>query len=133
MMSLNYMCVCGPHHPTRPAAHVGRVTCMLACRTCRSYTSGHDKEGRPIVVLVGSNLPIGLVDMRRVVLYAVKLLDKVAAQDFVVSATVRTPYPAHLHAPTYTTAHTCSLTPLHSLIHTHTHAHTSTHVSTHTH
>eukprot|EP00466_Bigelowiella_natans_P009650 jgi/Bigna1/43726/e_gw1.83.15.1 len=48
------------------------------------YTSGEDSKGRPIVVFVASHLPAENVDMDRVLLYIIRVLDPVVSLDYVL-------------------------------------------------
>lgn len=46
------------------------------------YESGQDATGRPNIVFVASHIPVATVDMERVLLYMVRVLDPVVNKDF---------------------------------------------------
>ena len=46
------------------------------------YTSGKDKKGRPIIVFVASHLPASNVDMDRVLLYIISVMDPVVSEPY---------------------------------------------------
>ncbi|XP_076445634.1 protein GDAP2 homolog [Babylonia areolata] len=48
------------------------------------YRSGVDRHGRPVIVFVGSNISVKDVDMQRVLLYMVKVMDTVVDTPYVV-------------------------------------------------
>ncbi|XP_052807341.1 protein GDAP2 homolog [Mya arenaria] len=48
------------------------------------YRTGQDRFGRPVIVFVGRNFPASTVDLEKALLYAIRLLDPIVEQDYVV-------------------------------------------------
>eukprot|EP01112_Ceratiomyxa_fruticulosa_P001401 TRINITY_DN1147_c0_g1_i8.p1 TRINITY_DN1147_c0_g1~~TRINITY_DN1147_c0_g1_i8.p1 ORF type:complete len:502 (+),score=93.18 TRINITY_DN1147_c0_g1_i8:195-1700(+) len=48
------------------------------------YRSGTDSMNRPVIVVIGAHLPAKRIDMERVMLYAIKILDPVVESDYVL-------------------------------------------------
>ncbi|KAM4699282.1 ganglioside-induced differentiation-associated protein 2 [Discoglossus pictus] len=48
------------------------------------YQSGLDNCGRTVVVVVGRNIPVLLIDMEKALLYFIHMMDHVAARDYVL-------------------------------------------------
>jgi len=48
------------------------------------YQSGKDPYGRPIVVIIGANLPARTIDLERVMLYAISVMDPIVESDYVL-------------------------------------------------
>lgn len=48
------------------------------------YQSGVDNCGRTVIVIVGRNIPVLLIDMEKALLYFVHMMDHVAAKDYVL-------------------------------------------------
>jgi len=48
------------------------------------YQSGYDRLGRPVIVLCGKWFPVEQVDMDKVILYIIKLLDSIVENDYVM-------------------------------------------------
>ncbi|XP_056410100.1 ganglioside-induced differentiation-associated protein 2, partial [Hyla sarda] len=48
------------------------------------YQSGVDNCGRTIIVIVGRNIPVLLIDMEKALLYFIHMMDHVAAKDYVL-------------------------------------------------
>jgi len=48
------------------------------------YQSGVDIHNRPVVVIIGWNLPVAQVNMDRVLLYMIRVMHPIAEKDFVI-------------------------------------------------
>jgi len=48
------------------------------------YIAGNDSHGRPIVVVIGANLPAATIDLERVTLYSISVLDRIVEADYVL-------------------------------------------------
>uniref|UniRef100_A0A8C5MMF4 Ganglioside induced differentiation associated protein 2 n=1 Tax=Leptobrachium leishanense TaxID=445787 RepID=A0A8C5MMF4_9ANUR len=48
------------------------------------YQSGLDRCGRTVIVVVGRNIPVFLIDMEKALLYFIHMMDHVAAKDYVL-------------------------------------------------
>ncbi|XP_048458826.1 ganglioside-induced differentiation-associated protein 2 isoform X1 [Rhincodon typus] len=48
------------------------------------YQTGYDKCGRTVVVIVGRNIPVTLIDPDKALLYFIHIMDHVAAREFVL-------------------------------------------------
>lgn len=48
------------------------------------YQSGVDNCGRTVIVVVGRNIPVLLIDMEKALLYFIHMMDHVAAKDFIL-------------------------------------------------
>ncbi|XP_069801251.1 ganglioside-induced differentiation-associated protein 2 [Dendropsophus ebraccatus] len=48
------------------------------------YQSGVDNCGRTVIVIVGRNIPVLLIDMEKALLYFIHMMDHVAAKDYVL-------------------------------------------------
>jgi len=46
------------------------------------YTSGYDKEGRPIIVFLASRVPAKIASLERILLYILKVLDPIVVKDY---------------------------------------------------
>jgi len=48
------------------------------------YRTGTDDYGRPIIVMIGANIPARKIDLERVMLYMIKVMDPVVEGDYVL-------------------------------------------------
>ncbi|XP_048396911.1 ganglioside-induced differentiation-associated protein 2 isoform X2 [Stegostoma tigrinum] len=48
------------------------------------YQTGYDKCGRTVVVIVGRNIPVTLIDPDKALLYFIHIMDHIAAREFVL-------------------------------------------------
>ncbi|XP_067896855.1 ganglioside-induced differentiation-associated protein 2 isoform X1 [Heterodontus francisci] len=48
------------------------------------YQTGYDKYGRTVVVIVGRNIPVTLIDPDKALLYFIHIMDHIAAREFVM-------------------------------------------------
>lgn len=48
------------------------------------YQSGYDRLGRPVIVLCGKWFPVNQVDLEKVTLYVINLLDSIVENDYVL-------------------------------------------------
>ncbi|XP_030850388.1 protein GDAP2 homolog [Strongylocentrotus purpuratus] len=55
----------------------------IAAHRC-IYATGHDIHGRPIIAFVARNFPAHSIDLNKVLLYVIHLLDSIVNQDYVV-------------------------------------------------
>ncbi|XP_067849055.1 ganglioside-induced differentiation-associated protein 2 [Heptranchias perlo] len=48
------------------------------------YQTGYDKSGRTVVVIVGRNIPVTIIDLDKALLYFIHIMDHIAAREFVM-------------------------------------------------